>query len=193
MELPLRPAAQDVCRRGVELRVQSPEVVVDRCGTEHAHPLALLLHQLEPLRLDDDAEALDKEDATEQRQQQLLMDDDGAHTDDAANGQRTGVAHEDLCRVGVVPQETYHSTDERRQEHHQLLSMGNVHNIEIGRVDDVSRHIGQDEQRYTDDGRVAGTHAVHTVVQVGTVRYCRHHEDGQDDEQHPSGSHLILA
>ena len=69
MELSLWPTTQDVGRRGVELRVQTAEVVVDRRGTEHTDALAFLFHNLEPLRLDDDAQTLNEEDAAENRQQ----------------------------------------------------------------------------------------------------------------------------
>ena len=166
---------------------------MDGCGAEHPHAPALALLNLEPLRLYDDAEALDEEDAAEDGQQQLLVDDDGTHADDAADGQRTGVAHEHLCGVGVIPQEAHHSPHECREEHHQLFRPGNIHDVEVGRIDNVRRHVGEDEQCHPDDGRVAGTHAVHAVVEVGTVRHRRHHDDGHDDEEHPSGCHLVVA
>jgi hypothetical protein len=44
--------------------IQFSEVIVNRCGTEHTHTLALALHELEPLGLDNHAQALYKEDAT---------------------------------------------------------------------------------------------------------------------------------
>ena len=68
MELAVWPATKNIVGRGVELRVQSAEVVVDRRGAEHADALTLALHQLEPLRLYDDAEALDEKDAAEDGQ-----------------------------------------------------------------------------------------------------------------------------
>ena len=41
MELTLRPTFQDVSAGGVELRVQTTEIVVDWCGAEHTDALAL--------------------------------------------------------------------------------------------------------------------------------------------------------
>ena len=66
------------------------------------------------------------------------MDDDGTDADDAADGQRAGIAHEYLGGEGVIPQETNHGSDERRQEHHQFLGMRDIHEVEIGRIDDVA-------------------------------------------------------
>ena len=54
-------------------------------------------------------------------------------------------------------------------------------------------HVGKDAQRHTDDGRVSGTHAVHAVVQVGSVAHRSHHQDGHDHEEYPAGSILIVA
>ena len=86
MELTLRPTFQDVSAGGVELRVQTTEIVVDRCGAEHTDALALTLLYLKPLCLDNDAQTLDEEDTAEDWQHQLLMDDQGTDTNDSANG-----------------------------------------------------------------------------------------------------------
>ena len=87
MERTVRPAFQNVGAGLVELRIQTAESIVDGCSTEHADTLALTLFQLEPLRLNDHAETLDEEDATEDGQQQLLMDDDSTDADDASDGE----------------------------------------------------------------------------------------------------------
>ena len=79
MELPLGPSTQYVVRGGVELRVQTTEIVVYGCSSEHSYPLAFLFHQLKPLCLDDHTKALYKEYATKDDQQQFLMDNQ-AHT-----------------------------------------------------------------------------------------------------------------
>ena len=54
-------------------------------------------------------------------------------------------------------------------------------------------HIGKDAQRHAYDCRVARTHAIHTIVKVGSIAYSCNDEDRHDDEQNPSGSSLILA
>ena len=87
---------------------------MDGCCPEHADTLSLAFLPLEPLCLYDDAQALDEENAAQDREQQLLMDDDGANSDDAADGQGAGVTHEYLGGIGIVPKETDHGSDECR-------------------------------------------------------------------------------
>ena len=77
MEGTMRPSFQDIRACLVELRIQATEGVVDRCGTEHTYALAFALLYLKPLCLDDNTQALNEEDTTENRQQQLLVDYDG--------------------------------------------------------------------------------------------------------------------
>ena len=57
----------------------------------------------------------------------------------------------------------------------------------------MARHIGQNAERHADDGRGAGAHAVHAVVEVGSVRHRRDHQNGHDDEENPSGGVFMLA
>ena len=85
------PALQDITARSIQLGVELAEIIMDRCGTEHAHPLALLLLNLKPLSLYDHTNALHEEYATEYGQQQLLVDDDGTHANDTSDGQRPGI------------------------------------------------------------------------------------------------------
>ena len=125
MDHALWPAPQ-VAAVGVELPVLGAEGVVYGGALEYAllHP-APLPHLVVP-HLHHHAEALDEEDAAEYGQHELLVDDDGAHGDDAPDGQRARVAHEYLGRVGVVPQEADERADEGAHEHHQLLAAGDV-------------------------------------------------------------------
>jgi hypothetical protein len=86
MERTMRPAFKYVCTSGIELRVEFAESVVDWSGTEYSYSLALSFLYLKPLGLNDYAEALNKEDTTEDGEQYLLVDDNGAYSDDSANG-----------------------------------------------------------------------------------------------------------
>ena len=54
-------------------------------------------------------------------------------------------------------------------------------------------YIRQYAQRHTDDGGVAGTHAVHTVVEVGAVAHRCHHDDSHYHEQYPACRNAVLA
>ena len=178
---------------GVELRLLRAERVVQRCALEHALLHSVARSELGVPHLHDYAQALYEEYAAQYGQHQLLVDDDCADGYYAADGERAGVAHEDLRRVGVVPEETYERADERTHEHHKLLRARDVHYVEVGGVFYVARHVGEDAQGDAYYGRVAGAHAVHSVVEVGSVRHRRHHEYCHYDEQHPSGGRLVLA
>ena len=59
---------------------------MDGSSTEYTYSLALFLHEFKPLGLDDDTQALDEEDAAQNRQQQLFMDDNGTYADNTTNG-----------------------------------------------------------------------------------------------------------
>ena len=60
---------------------------MDRSALEDALLDALALTQLVVINLHHYAEAFYEEDTAEDRQHQLLVDDDGTHGDDTADGQ----------------------------------------------------------------------------------------------------------
>ena len=125
----------------IQLAVLCTEVVVDRRALKDALLDASALTQLVVIYLHHHAEALYEEDSAEDRQHQLLVDDDGAHGDDTADGERTGIAHEHLRRVGIVPEEADEGSDKGTEEYHKLLGAWNIHDVEVGGKLDVRRHI----------------------------------------------------
>ncbi len=135
---------------GVHLRHRGAEMVVDRRAFPEALVYAFLLAQFEIAPLQNHTHALNQEHATEYRQQQLLVHNHSRDSNDAADGQAARVAHEDLRRESVVPQETYQSAHESSQENNQLLTVRNVHHIEIVRQNIVARHIRQHNERNAD-------------------------------------------
>ena len=54
----------------------------------------------------------------------------------------------------------------------------------------MSRHVGQYAQSRSDDGSVASTHAVHAIVEVGSVRHGCDDKRGDEYEQNPSAGTL---
>ena len=87
-----------------------------------------------------EVEALDErrgkfgdEDTAEDRQEELLTDEDSEDTDDTTECQTTRVAHEDLCGIGVVPEEACRRPDERSGEDNQLFCPWDKHRIQIAR------------------------------------------------------------
>ena len=85
-------------------------------------PYAVLLACLDKTLHVEVGENLEEEDATEQGKQQLLVHDDGGDSDDAANGEAARVAHENLGREGVEPQEADERTDKSGEEDHDFFA-----------------------------------------------------------------------
>ena len=103
MERTVRPSFEHIGRSLVELRVKLTEIVMNRGSPEYTHSATFSFLQFEPLRLNDDTQALHEEDAAQDGQQQFFMNDDSTHANDSANGERSRVAHENLGREGIVP------------------------------------------------------------------------------------------
>ena len=64
------------------------------------------LAQLVGAHLQDHGERLDYENASDERQEQLLLDHDGHRADRAAERQRADIAHEYFGRMRVVPEKS---------------------------------------------------------------------------------------
>ena len=71
----------------IQVFVFYAEVVMDGSAFEDALSLVLALAQLEVPHLQNHTQTLHEEDAAEYGQKQFLVDDDGAHGYDAADGQ----------------------------------------------------------------------------------------------------------
>ena len=67
-----------------------------------------------------DRQRLDHEDQADQRQDQDLAGDQRRHGERRAEGQRARVAHEDLRRVDVEPQEAEQRPDDERAQEGQV-------------------------------------------------------------------------
>ena len=71
------------------------------------------------------------EHAADDRQQQLLLDQDRDRAERAAERQRSDVAHEDLGGVRVVPEESEARADERAAEDRQLAGRREAHQQQV--------------------------------------------------------------
>ena len=162
------------------------EVVVQRRALPYTDVLAAPFGELIHLRLQDDTHTLHQEHPAKDRQEQLLVDNHGAHTYNAAYGEAARVAHEDLRRETVPPEEAYQRTHECRKKHYQFLAARDVHHIEIVRKHHIATDIRQYDKCRSDNRRVARTHSVHAVVEVGSVAHGCHHEYRQQHEKDPA-------
>ena len=86
-----RPVLENVAARRVELFGKNTEVVVYRRAFEEALSDAFPLAQFEVFHLQYDAQAFNQEHAAKEGDEQFLVDDDGQHGNDAADGEGAGV------------------------------------------------------------------------------------------------------
>ena len=57
----------------------------------------------------------------------------------------------------------------------------------------MAADVGQYAQGKHDDGRVTRTHAVHAIVEVGSVADCHDDECGHQHEEYPSGCRFVFS
>ena len=162
------------------------EMIMEGRSFPYAYMASARFIPLIDLGLDDDGDALHEEDTAEERHHQFLMNDHGADTDDTAYGEAARIAEEDLRGETVEPEVTDECADERCHEDHQFFGTRDIHNVEILCPYDTTARICEDEECDADDGRVTGTHAVHAVVEVGSIADSSNDEDGEQHEEDPS-------
>src|SRR3984893_17098026 len=161
------------------------EVVLQRGHPEH--PLA---GQLERPHLDHHRQGDEHEQAAEQEEQQLGLGGDGQPGERAAEGQRAGVAHEDLGGWRVPPEEAGAGAHHGGGHDGQVLRvadgiarLGEEDRAVVPQLPDPDNHVRRERQ----DGR-AGGQAVQPVGEVHPVRGLGHHENDPDHEEHrPDG------
>lgn len=88
---------------GIQLGQSRPEMVVDRGTLEDALLAAFPFPALEIFDLQNNRQVLYQEYATQNRDQEFLVDDDGKYGNDTADCQASCIAHEYLGREGIVP------------------------------------------------------------------------------------------
>ena len=72
------------------------------------------------------------ENAADGKQQNLLLDGHGDHSDRAAERQRADVAHEHFGGMRVVPKKCQRRADERAAKNRELAHLRQMLNVEIG-------------------------------------------------------------
>src|SRR6476660_3294801 len=139
---------------------------------------------LEPARLDDARERHDGEQPTQDNQQQLCPRQNGYAGHQAAQGHRAGVAHENLRRGSVPPQETEagaHGRGGHESEGNRIpreVAAGERHRAAaVPELDERDERVSAEHHRAG-----AGREAVEPIGQVHRVRRRRDDEIRQDDE-----------
>jgi len=151
--------------------------VVERRAQHQAPPeprADLLLHQR--------GEDLEHEEPAHDREEHLLAQQERHHRDRAADGERPGVAEEELGGKGVAPEEAEYGADQRRAEDHQLLRAGEIGEEQVAREHRVAQHVGEDHVDRQHRGGRAAEQAVHAVGHVHRVDDREDREDGEEEE-----------
>ena len=150
-------------------------MVVDRRHAEH--PLA---GQLERRHLNDHRQGLDHEEAADDDEHDLVLDRDRNGTDEAAERERPRVAHEDLRRRRVEPEEADTGPDDGAADDRQLARLRHVVDAEIGGEEQVAGEISDEAEG---GGRHHDRNDGKAVEPVGQV----HGIAGRHDDERPEG------
>ena len=142
----------------------------------------LLVAQFVAAHLQHHRDRFEDEDAADERQQQFLADDDGDRADGAAQSQRADVAHEDLRRMGVVPEKSDGCAHHGAAEDGQLADHGHALQFKVVGKDHVAADIGEHGQRAGGDDGAADGQTVEAVGQVHRVRRADQHKDDPNDK-----------
>src|SRR5256885_15057809 len=100
---------------------------------DRRHAKDSLTSQFKRANLQDDAERFDDENATDEKQQNFLLDNDGDNADRAAEGERTDIAHEHFGGMRAVPKQTERSADEHAAKNGKFADARDVLNFQIVR------------------------------------------------------------
>src|SRR3954469_8311358 len=128
-----------------------------------------LLAHLVRAHLQDHGKRFDHEDAADEWQQQLLLDDYGDCADSSAERQRADVAHKYLCWVRVIPEKSDAGTNHGTTKDGELGDLRNTRQLQIVGEDSVSAHVGKDSQRARSNHSAANRQAVEPVSKVDSV------------------------
>src|SRR5215469_6062221 len=148
------------------------------------HPEHSPAGHLVEAHLRDDGQRDDHEQPAEDGEQQLSLGADGQTSQHAAEGQRAGVAHVDLGRRRIPPQEAETRAEHRRGHHGNVQRVSDLvagHREESGAVvallPDADQHIGGEHQ-----DRRPGGQSVEPVGEIYRVRCACDQDDDPDHE-----------
>ena len=167
--------------------------MVDRAAPEDSNALAEAdPGVLEPPDLDHHAHQLEEEDATDEGEQDLLPHRDGEESKQRTEGKTAGIAHEDLGRTRVEPQESETRAGHRARDDHEILAGVDVGHEEIGgelrtAPDPHDDHEGDGGDRH--DARRESVHAVGDVDRIARPRDDQRaqKDEGEDSEHDHAG------
>src|SRR5580704_4233909 len=100
---------------------------------QRSHLENTLFAELVAANLQNDGDRFQDEDSADEGEEEFLLYKHCDGADGSAEREGAYVAHEDLCRVGVVPEETDTCTDHCATENCELSDLGHALQLEIVR------------------------------------------------------------
>ncbi len=152
-------------------------MVMDRRHAENA-----LAGELEAGDLDHHRQRFHHEHAAHDEQHHFLADDHGNGAQRCAQGQRADVAHEDLRRIGVEPEEAEAGTDQRAAEDDEFSGTGDVGDQQILGEIHVTGEVTEDAQTAADHHGRHDRQAVEAVGEVDRIARTNDDEIGENHE-----------
>src|SRR5580704_5724246 len=139
-------------------------MVVQRAHEKDPSSFAiLLLCILKKRHLYHYADAFYQEHAAEDGYKPFFSDDDCQGGDDAAESEASGIAHEYLGGVSVVPEKSETGADERADKDGQFSQIRYIHDVQVFCKTDIAAGVSKDAQAGADDGTGAGGKAIQSV------------------------------
>src|SRR5262249_50949287 len=142
--------------------------------------------KLERANLQNDAKRFNDENAADEEEQDFLLDDNGDDTERAAEGERTDIAHEYFCGMGVIPEKTEGRTNERAAKNGQFADARDVLNLEIVCPAIVAADVGKDGEGAGGDNSAADGETVEAVGEIDGVRRAGD-DDGDENKKRQKG------
>ena len=141
-----------------------------------------LLRELEPADLQHDRQRFRNKDAAHDGKHDFLAHDDGNRAQRGAKRQRAHIAHKDLRRVRVEPQEGQARASHRRSEDQHFSGTGDVREEQVFRVNRTARDVGKDAQAGAHHHHRHDGQTVQTVGQVDRIAGAHNHQVSQNDK-----------
>ncbi len=145
------------------------------------HQEDALAGELEGDHLDHHRERLDHEDAADHREQDLLADQHRDGAERAAERERAHVAHEELGRRGVEPEEAQAAADQRAAEDREGAAARHVLDGQVVGDDGVPGGVGEQQEGARRDHDRADGEPVEAVGEVHGVAGADDDEGGDRD------------
>src|SRR6266513_2065919 len=129
-----------------------------------------LASEFEAQHLHDHRDGFDYKNAANYDQEELLFTTDRDNAEDAADGQRSGVAHENLRRITVEPEKAQPRADKRRADNGQFARERIKGNLQVFRHAKIAGSVTEQRIRKCHGDGATGRQTVQPVSEIHCIR-----------------------